>query len=238
MVMSPPTLIVALDVAEARSALELREKLAGVVDFFKVGSELYTAAGPHVVKELCRSEARVFLDLKFHDIPNTVSGAVAAACRLGVSLVDVHASGGKAMMSAAAESVRTSASDAPRPLLFAVTVLTHLGDDDLASLGLRNESRSQVVRLAELALECGVDGVVASAAEVTAIRDATGDRLAVLVPAVRPAWANQAHDQKRVATPAEAARAGAGYVVVGRAITKQPDPRAAASRILEELASA
>jgi orotidine-5'-phosphate decarboxylase len=209
-----------------------------VVDFFKVGNELFTAGGPDVVEALRHSGARVFLDLKYHDIPNTVGRAVAAACQLGVSLVDVHASGGKAMMTAAAESARAAGPRDSRPLVFAVTVLTHLGDDELPSLGVQAASGEQVVRLARLAHRCGLDGVVAAAAEVADVREATDDELAVLVPGVRPSWASQAHDQTRVATPTDAARAGARYIVVGRAITGQADPRAAALRILEEIDSA
>lgn len=242
---TPPTLIVALDVPDSRRALGLRERLDGVVDYFKVGKELFTAAGPQIVETLHRSGVRVFLDLKFHDIPSTVARAVAAACRLGVSLVDVHASGGEAMMTAAAESARkeSQAIDEPRGshrrvLVFGVTVLTHLADEDLRSLGIVASSREQVVRLARLAHRSGLDGVVASAREVAAVREATADELAVLVPGVRPTWASQSHDQTRIATPAEAARAGARYLVVGRAITSQLDPRGAARRILDEIESA
>jgi len=186
------------------------------------------------VEELGRSGARVFLDLKFHDIPNTVGRAVAAAGQWGVGIVDVHTSGGAAMMRAAVEAARTSKS---KPLVFGVTVLTHLGEEDLRAIGWEAASE-QVVRLARLAHECGLDGVVASALEVSAVREATSDGLSVLVPGVRPVWASAAHDQKRVATPAEVARAGARYIVVGRAVTAQPDPREAAARILDELASA
>jgi orotidine-5'-phosphate decarboxylase len=237
----PPTLIVALDFPDPRPALELRERLDGLVDFFKVGKELFTVAGPQVVEALCGSGARVFLDLKYHDIPTTVGRAVAAASRLGVDLVDVHASGGAAMMTAAAEAALRESQesrDGHRTEVFAVTVLTHLADADLRSIGVAGGSREQVVRLARLAHRSGLDGVVASAHEVAAIREATGGELAVLVPGVRPEWASQAHDQARTATPAEVARVGARYIVVGRAITTQADPRAAASRILDELVSA
>ena len=196
------------------------------------------ALGPQVVEALTRSGVRVFLDLKFHDIPNTVGRAVAAASRLGVSLVDVHASGGTAMMTAAAESALEESPERHRTLVFGVTVLTHLADDDLHSLGVEGDSRKQVVRLARLAHRSGLDGVVASAAEVDAVREATEGEMAVLVPGVRPQWASQAHDQTRTATPAEVARAGARYIVVGRAITTQTDPRAAALRVLDELESA
>lgn len=232
-----PTLIVALDFSDQEQALTLCESLDGLVDYYKVGSELFTAAGPGIIDELRRSGSRVFLDLKFHDIPNTVRKAVRAAHHWGVKLVDVHVSGGPQMMKAAAEVVRDS-EPGDRPLVFGVTVLTHLGDDDLRSLGLVATSREQVVRLARLARECGLDGVVASAYEVEAVQEATGSQLEVLVPGVRPKWAGESHDQKRVATPAEVVRAGASYIVVGRAITAQADPRAAANRILEEMDSA
>jgi orotidine-5'-phosphate decarboxylase len=219
-------------------ALSLRDRLAGLVDYYKVGSELFTGAGPAVVEALGCSGARVFLDLKFHDIPNTVGKAVAAASRWGVHIVDVHTSGGEAMLKAAVESAREAGSGGTRPLVFGVTVLTHLGDGDLSELGLRSSSQEQVVRLARLASRCGLDGVVASAHEVRAIREATDDALEVLVPGVRPAWAAATHDQKRVATPTDVVRAGARYIVVGRAITSQTDPRESASRILEEIEKA
>ncbi len=236
---TPPTLIVALDVPGAREAMSLSRSLDGLVDTFKVGSELFASAGPSIVEELTGSGARIFLDLKFHDIPNTVGRAVSAACRMGVSLVDVHASGGKAMMVAAADAARAGGpGECPPPLVFAVTVLTHLADEDLSAIGYSSTCREQAVRLARLARESGLDGVVASAEEVAVIREATDDRLAILVPGIRPAWAKATHDQKRVATPADVARAGARYVVVGRAITAQADPRQAASRVLDELTSA
>ena len=237
--MSSTSLIVALDYSDPRPALELREQLAGVVDFFKVGSELFTAGGPAVVEALLGAESRVFLDLKFHDIPNTVARAVAAASELGVSLVDVHASGGEAMLRAAMDSAsQSSHSSMRRPLVFGITVLTHLADEDLPTLGVNSFSCEQAVRLARLAHRCGLDGVVAAAAEVADILEATRGEMEVLVPGVRPTWASQTHDQTRVATPADAARAGAHYIVVGRAITGQPDPRAAAVRVLEEIDSA
>lgn len=230
----PPQLIVALDVPNVDQALALREKLDGVVDFFKIGNELFTAEGPGILGQL--RPGRFFLDLKFHDIPGTVAGAVAAAARHGVEIVDVHCSGGKAMMRAAAEAARRAGSET-RPLVFGVTVLTHLEDEDLEELGFRDPSRAQAVRLARLAAESGLDGVVASALEVEAIRDAES-KLRILVPGVRPVWADARHDQRRVATPGEAARFGASHVVVGRAITLAPSPRDAAARILEELRTA
>jgi orotidine-5'-phosphate decarboxylase len=235
MVRKPPELIVALDVPTLSQALALRDELAGVVGFFKVGKELFTAVGPEILREL--APARVFLDLKFHDIPKTVAGAVAAAARHGVAIVDVHASGGKAMMSAAAKAAREGGG-IEGPVVLGVTVLTHLGDDDLEVLGFREKSREQVLRLARLAAESGLHGVVASALEVEAIREALGDRFQILVPGVRPEWSKDSHDQKRVATPGDAARLGATYVVVGRAIALDRSPRTAAERILEELSRA
>lgn len=227
-------LIVPLDVEHLDEALRLRDELDGVVDFFKIGNELFTAAGPRALEEL--APARLFLDLKFHDIPATVGRAVRRACEHGVRILDVHASGGSVMMRAAAEAAKESGEG--RPLVFGVTVLTHLGDEDLAELGLECRSLAQAKRLAQLASASGLDGVVASALEIEAVLEATEGRLSVLVPGVRPSWASATHDQKRVATPGDAARRGASYVVVGRAITRQRDRRAAALRIVEEIADA
>jgi orotidine-5'-phosphate decarboxylase len=179
----------------------------------------------------------VFLDLKFHDIPRTVAGAVAAAARHGVAIVNVHASGGIAMMTAAASAARDEGGDKP-PLVLGVTVLTHLADEDLEAVGFREKSGDLVLRLARLAASSGLDGVVASALEVEAIRRELGDRFRILVPGVRPSWSTDRHDQKRVATPGDAARLGASHVVVGRAIALDPAPRSAAERILEELSRA
>ena len=232
-------LIVAVDVDSLDKALRLRDELSDVVDLFKVGKELFTAVGPRILEELTAS--RVFLDLKFHDIPNTVAGAIAVTASAGVRLVDVHASGGRAMMEAASAAARKSASNLAgraRPRVFGVTVLTHFADDDLREVGIVSSSEDQVVRLARLAAASGLDGVVASPLEIRAVREATEGLLEVLVPGVRPAWAGASHDQKRVATPAEAARDGARYIVVGRAITRQSDPRAAAKKIRDELENA
>jgi orotidine-5'-phosphate decarboxylase len=223
-------LIVALDVPTRDDALRLRDCLDPVVDFFKVGKELFTAIGPRILEDL--SGSRIFLDLKFHDIPATVAGAVASSSAYGVHLLDVHASGGRAMMEAAVAARRGAT-----PSIFGVTVLTHLTDDDLRELGFRDGSLAEAVRLARLAADSGLDGVVATALEVEAIREATEDRLQILVPGVRPVWAEAAHDQKRVATPGQAARLGARYIVVGRAITKNEHPPDAARRIVDEIAS-
>ncbi|HSF17454.1 MAG TPA: orotidine-5'-phosphate decarboxylase [Vicinamibacteria bacterium] len=231
--MKRPQLVVAIDLDRLEDVLRLRDELSDLVDFFKVGKELFTACGPRVLEEL--SPARIFLDLKYHDIPATVAGAVRAAASHGVDLVDVHAMGGKTMMRAAAEAAASFGKR--RPLVLGVTVLTHLVDEELQEVGLGRSSTEQVVRLAQLAAASGLDGVVASAWEIEAVLEATEGRLAILVPGVRPAWASATHDQKRVATPKEAARRGASYVVVGRAITRQQNRREAASRILEELES-
>lgn len=235
MVKKPPELIVALDVPTLPEALALRETLDGVVGFFKVGKELFTSVGPEILRKL--APARVFLDLKFHDIPKTVAGAVAAAARHGVAIVNVHASGGIAMMTAAASAAREEGGEKP-PLVLGVTVLTHLADEDLEAVGFREKSGDLVLRLARLAASSGLDGVVASALEIEAIRHELGDRFRILVPGVRPSWSTDRHDQKRVATPGDAARLGASHVVVGRAITLDPAPRSAAERILEELSRA
>ncbi len=232
-------LIVAVDVDSLDKALRLRDELSDVVDLFKVGKELFTAVGPRILEELTAS--RVFLDLKFHDIPNTVAGAVAVAASAGVPIVDVHAAGGRAMMEAASKAARKCASivmGTTGPRVFGVTVLTHLADDDLREVGIVSSSEDQVVRLARLAAASGLDGVVASPLEVRAVREATEGQLDVLVPGVRPAWAAASHDQKRVATPAKVARDGARYIVVGRAITRQSDPRDAAKKIRDELENA
>ena len=229
-------LIVAVDVDSLDKALRLRDELSDVVDLFKVGKELFTAVGPRILDELTAS--RVFLDLKFHDIPNTVAGAVTVAASAGVAIVDVHASGGRAMMEAASAAARKSAANMAGmsgPRVFGVTVLTHLADDDLREVGIVSSSEDQVVRLARLAAAAGLDGVVASPLEIRAVREATEGQLDVLVPGVRPTWASASHDQKRVATPAEVARDGARYIVVGRAITQQSAPRDAAKKIRDEL---
>ncbi len=226
-------LVVAVDTPTLDDALRLRDRLAGAAPFFKVGKELFTAAGPRAVTEFA-AVGQVFLDLKFHDIPATVAGAVRAGAAAGAAIVDVHASGGRAMITAAA----TAAADAgDSPLLLAVTVLTHLDQAGAAEVFGR-PLPEQVRRLAALARSAGADGVVASSHEAEAIREDAGDDFVLLVPGIRPAWAAAAHDQRRVATPAEAARRGANYIVVGRAITSGPDPRAAALRIREEVAGA
>jgi orotidine-5'-phosphate decarboxylase len=224
--------ILALDVAHARDALELAERLPRA-EFVKVGLQLYAAEGPAVVRELRARGRRVFLDLKLHDIPNTVAGAVESAARLGVELLTVHAVGGEAMLRAASAAAG-GASD--RLSLLAVTVLTSLSAGQLADVWGRADLsvEEEVVRLTGVARDAGISGVVASAHELPTIRAAFGPDLAVLTPGIRLAG-HSAGDQSRVATPAEAARLGADYLVLGRTVTAAPDPAAAFDRVLEEL---
>jgi orotidine-5'-phosphate decarboxylase len=222
-------LIVALDVPGAEQARALVDALAGAVGMFKVGSELFTAAGPDFVRELVARGEHVFLDLKFHDIPNTVAGAVASAGQLGVSLIDVHGLGGRDMMAAAAGAL-----PAMGCRLLAVTILTSHDEAGLGEVGLTGTLAHSVDRLARLAKDAGVDGVVASPHEVGLVRAACGDGFLIVTPGIRPAGAARG-DQARLATPGEARRAGADYLVVGRPITQSADPRAAADAIVAEM---
>lgn len=226
--------ILALDVPGAAEALALADRLPRA-DFVKVGLQLYTVAGPEVVRELRARGRRVFLDLKLHDIPNTVAGAVASASTLGVDLLTVHAGGGRAMLRAAAEAAAASSS----LRLLGVTVLTSLSAAQLAEAWGRDALlvQEEVVRLAELARDSGIDGVVASVGEVAALRDALGHDLRILTPGIRLAG-DAAGDQARVATPADAARLGSDYIVIGRTVTAAADPVAAWERVMDELADA
>ena len=231
-------LIVALDFDRLAPALRLARKVAPFADMFKVGGQLFTAEGPRAVRALARLGTGIFLDLKFHDIPNTVAGAVQVAASLpGVRLINVHATGGLAMMRAAA---RALAGRRTRPKLLAVTILTSLDSAALRRIGLAGPSEPRVVKLAKLAQEAGLDGVVASAHEIQSIRRACGQNFLIVVPGIRPnrPAASRRDDQSRTATPAEAARAGADFIVVGRPITAAPDPVAAARAIAQELALA
>ena len=213
----------------------MARRLRGAVGFFKVGSQLYTAEGPQAVKKLAGLGFEIFLDLKFHDIPNTVAGAVASAADLpGLTMLTLHASGGTAMMRAAREAL---AGRKRRPALLGVTILTSMDSTALRQIGMVGTPTSRTVALAKLAKQAGLDGVVASAHEAKAIRRACGPKFLIVVPGVRPAAAATG-DQVRVATPAEAIRAGANYVVVGRPITTAPDPRQAALGIANEVGSA
>jgi len=228
-------LLVALDVDTAWEALALADTLRGVAGGFKIGSRLFTAEGPSVVTRLVDRGDRVFLDLKFHDIPSTVAGAVEAATRLGVWMLNVHASGGLDMMRAAkAAAAETSAKTGARaPLVIAVTVLTSLEQQALARLGVGEGVEPHVDRLARLTSEAGLDGVVASPQEITRIRQWADSRFLIVTPGIRTG--ERTDDQARTSGAAEALRAGASYLVVGRPIIKAADPRAAAGRIVEEL---
>jgi len=235
-------ILVALDVDDRARALALADELRGLVGGYKIGSRLFTAEGPAVVRALVERGDRVFLDLKFHDIPNTVAGAVAAATRLGVWMVNVHASGGEAMMAAAREAAREAAArlSAPTPLVIGVTVLTSLTAEGLAATGLAGvEPAAQVERLARLALSAGLDGVVASPQEIALVRRACGPGFAIVTPGIRGGGATTAgpDDQRRTLSPAAAVAAGADYLVVGRPILAAPSPRDAAARIAAEIGS-
>lgn len=229
-------LIVALDVDTADRALELVNELREVAGMFKIGSTLFTAVGPQIVKEIIASGSRVFLDLKFHDIPHQVAGAARSAAELGVSLFTIHASGGSEMMKRAAEAVAEVAAGngRPRAKILAISVLTSVDAAILSEIGVAGSPAESVLRLVKLAELSGVDGVVASPQEVTGIRsNVTNKDFLVVTPGIRPATTED--DQRRVATPAAALAAGADYLVVGRPITGAPDPRAAARAILDEM---
>ena len=231
--MSDPRVIVALDFPDARSALDLASRLDPAQCRAKVGSELFAAAGPALVEELVKRGFGVFLDLKYHDIPNTVASACRAAARLGVWMLNVHASGGRSVLQAAREAI-PPASSAPK--LIAVTLLTSLADSDLAELGIRGPLDEAVLRLALLTQSCRLDGVVCSAREAAALRKACGDAFCLVTPGIRPADA-AADDQQRVATPAEAIANGASYLVIGRPIIRAADPQGALERINRDIAS-
>jgi orotidine-5'-phosphate decarboxylase len=223
--------IVALDVPEMKAATALAARLDPRLCRVKVGKELFTAAGPAVVAALQERGFDVFLDLKYHDIPNTVAGACRAAARLGVWMLNVHASGGEAMMRAACEAV---ANVARPPLILGVTILTSLADGDLGQVGFSGTARDNVLRLARLARASGLDGVVCSAQEAAELRQACGEDFLLVTPGIR-LDASAKGDQARVVTPAEAVRLGASYLVIGRPITEAPDPVAALESIRQSL---
>jgi orotidine-5'-phosphate decarboxylase len=225
-------LIVALDFPNVRQAMELVERLAGAVGMFKVGSQLFTAAGPELVQGLVSRGEKVFLDLKFHDIPNTVAGGVAAAAGLGVSLVDVHALGGKAMLEAAVGALSPTGTR-----LLAITVITSHDETSLSQIGLRTPVADSVRRLALLAREARAHGVVCSPHEAALVRRSCGPDFLIVTPGIRPVAAATG-DQARAATPAAALTAGADYLVVGRPITQAEDPVRAAAAIVAEMAAA
>jgi orotidine-5'-phosphate decarboxylase len=227
-------LIVALDVPSAAQARELAAQLRGTCRWIKVGLELYLAAGAPIIEELAGQGFSVFLDLKFHDIPNTVAGAVRSAASMGASLLTIHAAGGPAMMRAAAES---AAAIQNAPQLLAVTVLTSMDREQLSAIGIETTAADQVLRLARMAVESDIRGLVCSPEEVALLRRELGAQPRLVVPGIRPAGA-VAGDQKRIATPADAIRAGASQLVVGRPITQAADSAKAARAILDEVASA
>lgn len=227
-------LIVALDVSSAAAAGDMVRQLEGTCQWFKVGLELFAAAGPAFVEALAARGHSVFLDLKFHDIPNTVAGAVRSAAGLGARMMTVHAAGGPAML-AAARAALDGVADPPQ--LLAVTVLTSMDAEQLKATGVKHSPAEQVELLARMGWEAGIRGFVCSPQEVTAVRALTGAEGVLVVPGIRPAG-TVAGDQKRMATPADALCAGASYLVVGRPITQAPDPAKAAEAILQEMAHA
>ncbi len=230
---SSPRIIVALDFQDSGEALEMVDELEGVVDFFKIGSRLFTAEGPPVVERVRRGGKKIFLDLKFHDIPATVAGSVSAALQVGVDMITVHTSGGSAMMESAAGAAG-EVSDA-RPLLVGVTVLTSMEKEDLSLLGGPEVETGELVKnLATAAKRSGLDGVVASVRETEMLRRELGESFVLVTPGIRPRGTGR-DDQKRVATPAEAAGAGSDFLVIGRAITGADSPRSAALDIKKEL---
>jgi orotidine-5'-phosphate decarboxylase len=225
-------LIVALDLPSAAEANRIVSALGDSIQFYKVGMQLYTTEGPAVVRHLVSSGKKVFLDLKYHDIPNTVGAAVREAAKLGVSMLTVHASGGTKMLRAAVDAAKQEYS---APAVVAVTVLTSIDEASLHETGVAGEVLDQVVRMGTLAIEAGCDGVVSSAQEVKALRAKLGNEFLAITPGVRPAGA--AHgDQARVVTPAEAIAAGATRIVVGRPITAAANPAMEAEKILKEIA--
>lgn len=228
-----PKIVVALDFAEASPALAFAERIDPALCRLKVGKELFTAEGPRFVESLVQRGFGVFLDLKFHDIPNTVAKACEAACRLGVWMLNVHASGGRAMMEAARNAVDKSAQP---PLLIAVTVLTSMDQQALQEVGVAGALQDQVLRLAQLTQASGLDGVVCSAQEAPLLRGHLGEDFCLVTPGIRPAAASR-DDQSRVVTPADALRQGSSYLVIGRPITQALDPLAALQAISNEIAT-
>ncbi len=227
-------LIVALDLPERAAALAAIDRLSGHVGCFKLGLEIFVREGPALVQQIIDRGEKVFLDLKLHDIPNTVAGAVRSACHLKVAMLTLHASGGVRMLEAAREAAQSSSS---APLLLAVTALTSLTADDARRMGVQVQITEWVERLGDMAAQAGVGGVVASTLEVPTLRRKFGSTIRLVVPGIRPAG-SPSQDQARAASPAEAILAGADFLVVGRPILQAPDPALAADRIVEEMASA
>ncbi len=237
------SLIVALDFDSLSTALKFAKQVADLVGMFKIGSQLFTSAGPEAVRQVAQLGVDIFLDLKFHDIPNTVAGAVLASAGMtGVQFVNVHALGGSAMLRAAAQAISAGVPmGADRPRLLAVTMLTSMDQKAIREVGIGGPPATRVVKLAKLAQKAGVDGVVASVQEAKAIRKACGRDFLIVTPGVRPQDSSASakkDDQARTATPRDAIRAGADFIVVGRPILAAPDPRAATQEIVDEIAAA
>lgn len=226
--MTKSKIIVALDVATKKEALALVDQLREKISVFKIGLQLYTSEGPEFVRSVRSTGAEIFLDLKLHDIPNTVARAVESVSNLGVQMLTIHLSGGSEMIRAA---VQARANDL---LLLGVTVLTSVDDETLGELGISEKIDNHVLRLAKLGVENGIDGIVASAREIQVLRTQFGQKIKIVVPGIRPSG-SEAHDQKRVTTPSEALGAGADYLVIGRPITAHENPREAVEKILAEL---
>lgn len=231
-------IIVALDVPTRAEALALVTRLGGRVGMFKVGSQLFTAAGPSIIRTLVELGERVFLDLKFHDIPHVVAAACVEAARLGVSLVDVHATGGPAMLTAARRALDLHPAPGRRPRLLAVTLLTSLAQRELKAIGWKGTVQENIIRLARLARRAGCDGVVAAPTDVAAIRRVCGKDFLIVTPGIRLPGHRKMPDQARVATPAEALRAGANYVVIGRALTASRNPLRTLATLTDHLSKA
>jgi orotidine-5'-phosphate decarboxylase len=221
-------IIVALDVPTKEEALTLVEKLGGQISFFKIGLQLYTAEGPEIVCAVLSTGSKVWLDLKLYDIPNTVGRAVESASRLGVQMLTIHLSGGSEMVRAA------TATRVNNMLLLGVTVLTSATEETLREIGIHGKVDDQVLRLAKLGVEAGIDGVVASSHEIKPLRREFGDKIKIVVPGIRPSW-SEPGDQRRTMTPREALEAGADYLVMGRPIIANAQPAEAVARILQEL---
>ena len=229
-------LCIALDVPTLEKAVEVVHELAPYVGLFKIGMQLFTAEGPRAIHSIRGLGGKVFLDLKYHDIPNTVANAAREAMSLGVDVFTIHASGGTMMMRAVADALEEKGGATGRPTVLAITVLTSLSSQQIRKeLNVAQTVREQVVSLARLAQAAGIHGVVASPQEIKTIRKACGKDFMILTPGIRPEWAADKADQKRIMTPAQAIRAGADYIVVGRPIRKAPDPKSAAKRICAEI---
>jgi orotidine-5'-phosphate decarboxylase len=226
-------IIIVLDVSSTKKALDLVKELHDMAGMFKVGSQLFMCGGPDVVREIIRNRGKVFLDLKFHDIPNTVMHAAVEAANLGVSMMTIHASGGRAMMQTVSKELHDRFPKG-RPIVVAVTVLTSFDTRALFEIGLERPLEEQVERLALFAQECGIDGIVCSPREIQLVRNSVNPNFKIVTPGIRMPDQSM-NDQQRIATPHDALAAGADYIVVGRAVTDDPDPRAALQRLMASI---